>query len=565
MIYMKHTLQQLFSATLVALLLFATPLSVMTAQAVSSNTSDDDPVYTTLRTIDLGTFNEYRYKITEQFFILREYFEVNGELDVKTLQNMAILANTGYKYLPNNLKNQNYLREFLIDIQKGVKSPSNEILYTEIISSLAAYLENVEIQSVQGSIEATPLTGNAPITTTFRAKVSDPSGTQIASGNYTWWIDSNGQRIVIGRASSLNYTFREEGKYSVFLDVTSSHKNVEGFTDVLPFRSRVDISVNEKIATLVVKVNGESVVDNQHLKFTPNTADYGLLFDATSSIPTSGTNFSKTEWNFGNGITRSYSGSPKIERIRYATQGDYDVTLRLTTNEGKVVTKEFLLSVHDPIATIEVNRADGYIGDSFTFSAKSAGIYKDLTYSWEILNIDNDTVIYQKTDKLFTYSFTDKGRYNVRLKVRQSSGEIDQDTRIVYVTSQTPIAEFESKITSPNKPNRIYFDASRSFDPDLSDDGNLKYSWFIDGNRVNLEQSNANGSVGYYVFDSVGTHSVNLEVTDLDGVTATKKSTVAVTSILSVEMFAFPRVVPRNGFIKFVAESPEASVYEWNF
>jgi hypothetical protein len=34
--------------------------------------SDDEPIYTTLRTIDLGTFNEYRYKITEKFFSLRE-------------------------------------------------------------------------------------------------------------------------------------------------------------------------------------------------------------------------------------------------------------------------------------------------------------------------------------------------------------------------------------------------------------------------------------------------------------------------------------------------------------
>ena len=148
------------------------------------------------------------------------------------------------------------------------------------------------------------------------------------------------------------------------------------------------------------------------MKFTPAAADYGLVFDATSSTPTSGTRFAKTEWDFGNGVKRAYNGSPKIERVRYGLQGDYTVTLRLTTNEGKTVTKYFSLFIRDPIATIEVNRQDGYIGDSFTFSAKASAFYKDLNYNWEILDIENDKLIYQKTDKTITYEFTDKGRYN---------------------------------------------------------------------------------------------------------------------------------------------------------
>jgi hypothetical protein len=44
-----------------------------------------------------------------------------------------------------------------------------------------------------------------------------------------------------------------------------------------------------------------------------------------------------------------------------------------------------------------------------------------------------------------------------------------------------------------------------------------------------------------------------------------KQGTVQVESILSVEMFAFPRVIQRENFIKFTAVSPEAEVFEWNF
>lgn len=555
---MKYILQRIVLAFLSLTLAFWSTIHVFAVAA-------DDPVYTTLRSIDLGTFNEYRYRVTEKFFDLREYFEVNRAISVQTLQEMAILANTWYKYLPDNLKNKNYLNELLIDIQRGVKNPSNEVAYTEIIKSLAAYLEQVEISSITGEVQASPIEGNAPLSVTFRGKVQDPTGTQIKSGNYTWWIDDAGERVIIGRGTSLNYTFRNEWRFSVFLDVTSSHKNEGGYTDVLPYRSRTDITVNEKIASVILKVNGNRVGDSDEVKFTPEDANYGLIFDATSSTPSDGTKFTRTEWDFGNGITRSYSGGPKIERVRYGREWDYTARMKLTTNEGKTIEKSFNVYVHDPIATVEVNKLDGYIGDKFTFTAKSSGIYRDLTYNWEIINIDTDEILISKTDKVFTYAFTRKGKYNVRLRVRRSSGEIDEDTRIVYVTSQSPIAEFSSSKPFDHKPNRVLLDASRSHDPDITDDGNLKYSWFINGNRVNLEESNANGSVGYYVFDSIGSQSVSLEVTDPDGITSIKKGDVQIDSILAVEMFAFPRVIQRESFIKFVAESPEAEVYEWDF
>jgi len=354
-------------------------------------------------------------------------------------------------------------------------------------------------------------------------------------------------------------------KYSVFLDVTSSHKNAGWFTDVLPLRERIDIDVNEKVASLIIKVNSDTVSDNTLLKFTPDDASYGLLFDATSSTPTSGTRFSSVSWDFWNGVVRSYPWNPKIERIRYGREWEYEVRLTMVTNEWKTVERTFVIAIYDPIATIEVNREDWFIGDNFTFAAKTSWAYRDLTYSWEIVNIDADRVVHQSSGKVLSYSFTDKWKYNVRLKVRRSSWETDQDTRIVYVTSQSPIAEFETKIPQANKPNRVFFDASRSFDPDISDDGNLKYDWFINGSRVKLQDSSANGSIGYYTFDSIGTQSVNLEVTDLDGIRAIKKWTVDITSILSVDMFAFPRVIQRNGFIKFTSESPEAELYEWDF
>jgi len=58
---------------------------------------------------------------------------------------------------------------------------------------------------------------------------------------------------------------------------------------------------------------------------------------------------------------------------------------------------------------------------------------------------------------------------------------------------------------------------------------------------------------------------VVLEVVDPDNISSQKKSKVKVSSILSVDFYAFPRVAQRENIVRFVSDSPEAKFYEWNF
>lgn len=93
-------------------------LSAGMSSVFAANTSSSAPIYTTLRSIDLRTYNEYRYKMTEQFFHLKKYFEVEQEMSVDILRKIAVLSVKGYKYLPDNLGNKNILNDLLIDIEK---------------------------------------------------------------------------------------------------------------------------------------------------------------------------------------------------------------------------------------------------------------------------------------------------------------------------------------------------------------------------------------------------------------------------------------------------------------
>ena len=355
--------------------------------------ANQSELYTKLRSVDVGTFNEYKYKLTEQFFTLRNDFEVFGKMNQETVLEIYRLSKESYNYLPENLINKNLFKKLEIALAKSVKYPANESMYEQLVDALDKYLDKVNIKSIKWSIEATPKTGNAPLNVTLRWKVRDESWVKIPSYNYVWWIQEAGKKRIIGNKPSINYIFREEGTFAVFLDVTSASKNEKWYTDVLPFRSRVNVTVKEKVASMIIKVNSDRLRDKNELKFTPEEASYGLIFDATSSTPTGGAKFTRTEWDFGNGVERSNKGEPEIERIKYTKEWEYTVTLKLRTNEWKTVEREFVINVHDPIATIHTSKDQWYLGEKFTFSAKPTWSDENLSYDWEIIDINSDEII----------------------------------------------------------------------------------------------------------------------------------------------------------------------------
>jgi len=104
--------------------------------------------FTKLTQSDLHTFNEYRYRITEQFFELRNKFELKGSLDATLIKNIANLAKQGVNYLPDNLENKNIYAKLKTALDKGLLYPENESNYNAIIVALQEYLEKVTIQKI---------------------------------------------------------------------------------------------------------------------------------------------------------------------------------------------------------------------------------------------------------------------------------------------------------------------------------------------------------------------------------------------------------------------------------
>jgi hypothetical protein len=145
-----------------------------------------------------------------------------------------------------------------------------------------------------------------------------------------------------------------------------------------------------------LKINGISMKNIDSVKFSPWEASYGLIFDATSSIPASWAKFTKTIWDFWNWVTKQYSWWPRIERAIYVREWEYKVKLRLETNELKSVERNFTIYIRNLIATIKSDKEKWYIGDKLLFSARPSWDDKNLSYSWEIVNINKDKVVYRK-------------------------------------------------------------------------------------------------------------------------------------------------------------------------
>ena len=523
--------------------------------------------FTEFRNVDKRTFNEYRYKLTKEFLLFEQKYEVNNKIiDVSSARRIMNLVKTWYKFLPDDLTNDSLKLKLITKIQKGIANPEDEYNYADIKKGIRNFISNAKIKEMTWTLDATPTEGNAPLITTLRANIKDPSWVNIPKSAYVWWMDYGyGRRKIIGTGPFISKRFTIEWNYTVFLDVRSSHKNQYGNSDIIPFSWKIEIKVQEKIASIVMRVSWKKIPENDEIKFSPETARYWLIFDATSSIPATWTRFIETYWDFGNGVAKKYSWRPKMERVVYTKEWDYDVVLKVKTNRWRVVDKKFKVFVHNPVAVIDASATEWYMWDNFTFQTKVHGRQKWLTFLWEIYDVDREKIVRQKSGKKLDHIFKNKWRFSVRLKITDNVWNVWLDTKTIYINSQKPVPSFKSKMLLKSKPNEIYFDATSTFDPDDWDDGHLTYSWIVDGIKINLSKSNLNNSTWYYTFDSVWEHSVILEVEDPDGISATSKWSVQIKSLLSLDFLPAPRVIQRNKKIRFLANSKNARFYEWDF
>lgn len=550
-------------------------LLTLNVGVISWNTLFSIPVAVAYTESDANTFASYQRDIQWAMEDLESEFRINGKAQVWTLQNIKSLIQSAYDRLPDtaDVATTNATAKKWTDLylDLAIKNPTSQTHVSNAVSALSKFLSEVKINKITGSITANPASWNAPLTVSFLAtNISDPSGVSPVGGNHIWWMRENGwYRRELGRWPTFTYTFNQEGSYQIFLDVISGSKNKKWYTDVLPLSISQDIQVKPRLGEVTLLVNGLNVSTLSKIKINPTLGKIGIILDATASRAVSNGTIKSTKWDFWNGNTIEYNGSPVIERQIYANQWTYPVKIEIETNEGKKFEKSIQLVVVDPAAVISTEKTVGYVGEDFQMRALTYFTNtKNVEYNWTVQTTDGNSInniTNTQVGQSFSYKFPKVWDYIVTLITKNPNGSEDRDSKIITIESHEPVVNFDTpKPISPEKPNTIIFDASRSFDPDTGNAKDLTYRWSIDGNPVSLDSIEKDGAIGTYSFSEKGNHVASLSVMNKYGKVKTVEKNFTVDSTLSVNMNIVPRAAPLGTMVSFQAISPKAAFYEWN-
>ncbi len=382
---------------------------------------------------------------------------------------------------------------------------------------------------------ATPTSGDAPLTVNFTAATStDDAGT--AGLTYHWDFDDG------TTATGINpmHTF-SAGLYEVLLTVTDAG----GLSDTYPMVIRaVDTGVEAPVAMATA---------------TPLSGTAPLNVSFIGSGSTDDIGVESYDWDFGDG---NISTTPDPMHT-FTTAGVYNVVLTVTDIAGLEDTDTVTITVTDgnapPVAVAMATPLNGTAPLNVNFTGSSStddvGV---TTYSWDFN--DGNT----STDPDPMHTFTMAGVYNVVLTVTDVAGLEDTDIITITVTNpnEAPVAVATATPLNGTAPLNVNFTGSSSTD----DVGVTTYSWDFDDGNTSTDPD------PMHTFNAVGTYTVTLTVSDVEGLEDTDTITINVTNANQAPT-AIASATPLSGNVpldvSFTGSSSTDDVavvsYSWDF
>ncbi|MEM3576948.1 MAG: PKD domain-containing protein [Candidatus Bathyarchaeia archaeon] len=181
-----------------------------------------------------------------------------------------------------------------------------------------------------------------------------------------------------------------------------------------------------------------------------------------------------------------------------------------------------------------------------------------VSYTWNF----GDGNITSTSNPIITHIYTSFGDYVVKLTVTDNNGLTDDETATIHV-SQHPVAAFAFSPLDPLMHEIVTFDASAS-----SPDGGviISYTWnFGDGNVTTVS-----GPIITHAYETWGTYTVTLNVTDSEGKWDTESKQITVENAPVADFTWDPYCPQRGETVTFDASisSPDGGViisYAWDF
>ena len=278
----------------------------------------------------------------------------------------------------------------------------------------------------------------------------------------------------------------------------------------------VTLVVTYETGASAVKTNRLIVLNSPPIAdftFTPAEPKVGdsVTFAADGSSDPDGS-IASYAWDFDGNGTFDIQGGPSARTVvhTFDRDGNYNVTLRVTDNEGKSSDKTLRVPVSwsVPVADFTIDPATPKVGEAVTFDASSStdadGDGSIVSYEWDF---DGNGTI-DGNGKTINRVFVTAGTANVILAITDDTGLTNAKSVFFDVMSTPPTAAFTFTPANPNTGQVVSFDAKGSKD---SDGTIILYEWnFGDGNPV------ATGLAVTHSYAAPGVYPVMLTVTDND-------------------------------------------------
>jgi len=409
---------------------------------------------------------------------------------------------------------------------------------TKIVPITVAEPPNVPPTAAIGTSGAS---GNAPFTVNFSGSgSSDPDGT---IQSYAWNF-GNGQTATGQDASTV---YNSAGSYTATLTVTDD-KGATGTSSQV-----ITVAPKPNVPPTAV-ANVVSVV---------GTVPLTVNLSAAASSDSDGT-IASYAWDFGNGQTATGVST----QVTYPTEGTYTVTLTVTDNQGGtgVQTLEIGVSTDPniaPTAALTASETSGVAPLTVSFDGSGSSDIDGtiVGYSWNFGNGQSGSGLTPSA----TYAIP--GSYPVVLTVTDNKGATSTATTTIVVAkplNQSPVAALTATPTTGNAPLLVQLSSAGSTD---ADGAISSYSWNF-GNSTT-----GSGPSASVVYTTPGTYTVTLTVTDNDGATNAKSTTVTVAAA-NVAPTAVIQAAPTAGSAPMVvsvnganSSDPDGSIvnYAWDF
>src|SRR5256712_3135338 len=385
--------------------------------------------------------------------------------------------------------------------------------------------------ALTASFTYTPSNPTAGQTVSFTGTTS--GGTPPYS--YSWNFGDGGS----ASGSSTSHVYQTAGSYNVALKVTDAGGQTANS------------------AQTVTVSNPPPQPLTTSFSYAPTSPVIGQQVTFTAS-PSGGTAPYSISWSFGDGSF----GSGSTVTHAYSSAGTYNVILVVSDGGSpqQTANSQKSITVSNPpppplTSTFSYSPTSPQVGQPITFSGSASGGTSPYSFSW---NFGDGTT---GTGPSTTHTYSSTGTFTVTLTVKDSSAsqQATSSQQSITVTSPAPplTASFSFTPSSRNVGHAVSFTGSAS-----GGVSPYSYSWSFDDGG-----SGSGGSVSH-TFQSSGSYTVVLTVTDSSGQIAPSSQTVTVSSPLSASISSSPSnpttVLPVT-FTGSATGGTGPDTYSWNF